>query len=239
MADRIKVLVVDDERTYRALLDKTLRAEGYEVDLAENGREALHRAANADYDIVLTDLAMPDVGGIDVLKGIKAKRPDTVVIIITGFASLDTALAAIKDGVYDYITKPFQLEEIRLTMKNAVERQRLEREKDTLVAKLEKAYAVIEELSQNRRQYQVKIEEIDRQLANRQSELTEGIRRLRGFHDRVLPDQFAKPPAKKGERKEPQAESPYDRLNKAVQLRKDGTISAEEFRLLKKKILAE
>jgi YesN/AraC family two-component response regulator len=238
MPPPLRILVVDDERMYCALLEQTLAAEGYAVDTADNGRQALARFAERDYDIVLTDLQMPDVNGIEVLKAAKARRPATIGIIVTGFASLDTALAAIKDGVYDYITKPFQLEEIKLTVKNAGERLRLETEREDLVQRLEKAYAVIQGLTKNRREYQDKIAEIDQQLLSRQRELTDDMRRLRGFHDRVLPAQFRGAKAAAGKEAAPvEGRSAFEQLNRAVQLRNEGAITEEEFRLLKKKII--
>jgi len=229
----LKVLVVDDESMYRHLLQKTLVTEGYQVDVAEDGYQAVEQIKNNDYDIVLTDLAMPHVGGIEVLKEAKKKNESTIVIIITGYASLDTALAAIKDGVYDYITKPFQLDEIRLTMKNAGGHLWLENQNRLLLAKLDEAYQRIEQLSNNRREYESKISEIDQQLADRQNEINESMKRLKGFHDRVLPVQFTN-----GNKAESESDS-YLRLMDAVKLRNEGIITEQEFLLLKRKILKE
>jgi len=234
MADQLKVLVVDDERMYRQLLQQTLETEGFQVVVAEDGKDALARIENAEFDIVLTDLAMPEVGGIEVLKQAKKKRESTVVVIITGFASLDTALAAIKDGVYDYITKPLQLDYIKLTMKNAGEKIRLMQMNEMLLQKLDQAYVKFDDLAFNRREYEEKITEIDRQLAQKQDEITEGIRRLKGFQDRILPIQYT--PRFNGKVTH---KSIFEQLKEALQMRKDGMINEQEFKLLKKKILAE
>lgn len=241
MDEPLKILVVDDERMYRVLLEKTLLDEGYRVETADGGRAALKLIADNEFDVILTDLKMPDVDGIEVLKAAKTRRAATVVIIVTGYASLDTALTAIKDGVYDYITKPFQLEEIKLTLKNAGERLGLEKNRDELLQKLEKAYSTIEELVNNRNTYNAKVQEIDRQLASRQKELAEDMRRLRGFHDRVLPIQFntsaANPPAPS--KSAVREATVLSRLREATDLHQSGAIDEREFKLLKKKILTE
>ncbi len=232
---RLKVLVVDDERMYRYLLQKALEAEEYEVLIAEDGERAIQLIEQNNFDIVLTDLAMPGKDGLAVLRAAKKKNDLTVVIIITGYASLDTALAAIHDGVYDYITKPFQLDEIKLTLKNASERINLKRLNEELLAKLEEAYHKLDDLTQNRQQSEYKITEIDKQLAQRQQEITDNMRRLRGFHDRVFPFQFESNRAVEEEPKEDQPA--YSQIKEAIKLWKNGAITEQEFRILKRKIL--
>ncbi len=232
---QLKVLVVDDERMYRYLLQKALEAEDYEVFIAEDGERAIELIQQNNFDIVLTDLAMPNKDGLAVLRAAKKKNDLTVVIIITGYASLDTALAAIHDGVYDYITKPFQLDEIKLTLKNASERINLRRLNEELLAKLEEAYRKIEDLSRNSQQSSVKITDIDKQLALRQQEITDNMRRLRGFHDRVFPFQFESNRAAEDEPKED--EPAYSQIREAIKLWKNGAITEQEFKILKRKIL--
>ncbi|MDP8224546.1 MAG: response regulator [Candidatus Lernaella stagnicola] len=236
MSKALRILVVDDERMYRTLLEKTLTAEEYLVETAGDGREAIDRISRTHFDIVLTDLAMPNISGIEVLKAAKAKDATTVVVIITGFASLDTALAAIRDGVYDYITKPFQIEEIRLTIANARDRILLERESAQLAAKLSKAYEMIESLTQNKQEFDAKVLEIEAQLASRQQTINEGMKRLRGFHDRVLPVQFRVAGEENGSAGSSN-DAVVQKLREATQLHKQGMIDDDEFRLLKKRIL--
>ncbi len=220
---------------YRYLLQKALEAEDYEVLIAEDGERAIELIQQHSFDIVLTDLAMPGSDGLAVLRAAKNKNDLTVVIIITGYASLDTALAAIHDGVYDYITKPFQLDEIKLTLKNASERINLKRLNEELLAKLEEAYNKIEELTRNRRQGEHKITEIDKQLAQRQQEITDNMKRLRGFHDRVFPFQFA---SNRPVEEEPKEDQPaYSQIKEAIKLWKNGAITEQEFKILKRKIL--
>jgi DNA-binding NtrC family response regulator len=102
-----RILVVDDEDIVRTSCSRTLSPEGYEVKLAKNGIEGLKMASEERFDLVLTDLKMPDMDGIEVLRIIKGKWPETAVIIVTGYQTVDTAVKAIKLGAYDYIEKPF------------------------------------------------------------------------------------------------------------------------------------
>ena len=123
-----KILVVDDEQSMREFLDIMLKKEGYKVSLASNGEEVLKLIEKDIFDLVLLDIRMPKMDGIAVLKKIKATSPETVVIMITAYASADTAIKAMKEGAYDYITKPFKVEEIKLIIKNALEKKNLQKE---------------------------------------------------------------------------------------------------------------
>jgi len=123
-----KILVADDEQSMREFLDIMLKKEGYKVSLASNGEEAVKFIDNDLFDLVLLDIRMPKLDGISALKKIKAIAPETVVIMITAYASADTAIKAMKEGAYDYITKPFKVEEIKLIIKNALEKKNLQKE---------------------------------------------------------------------------------------------------------------
>jgi two-component system response regulator PilR (NtrC family) len=221
----IKVLVVDDEPTYRDLLGETLEADGFAVDVAAGGGEAIEKIIRQDFDVVITDLVMPHIDGLEVLRAAKRKKASTMVIVITGYASLETALAAIKEGVYDYITKPFQLDEIRLTLKNAAEKYALARANEELLAQLDQLRRHVEELMASRLRHGEKIEEIDRQLGDQRHEITEGLRRLRGLA-----------PIKPTSADENE-QSPYEMLMNAIRLRREEAISDSEFQALKDKIL--
>jgi two-component system response regulator PilR (NtrC family) len=98
------------------------------VDVAESGAEALGRSARCSYDLVVSDIRMPDMSGIDLLRELKAASPAALVVLMTAFASTQTAVAALKLGAYDYLTKPFDVEEFRIVIRNALERQRLHQE---------------------------------------------------------------------------------------------------------------
>ena len=125
---RDKILVADDEQSMREFLDIMLRKEGYKVSLAPNGEEVLKLLEKDIFDLILMDIRMPRLDGISTLKKIKAISPETIVIMITAYASADTAIKAMKEGAYDYITKPFKVEEIKLIIKNALEKKNLQKE---------------------------------------------------------------------------------------------------------------
>ena len=119
-----KILVVDDEQGLRDVLSIMLKRAGYAVTVASDGDEAIAQVQKEIFDLVITDLKMPRVGGLEVLKAVKAASPDTVVLMITAFASADSAVEAMKHGADDYLTKPFQVDEVQLIIRNAIERRR-------------------------------------------------------------------------------------------------------------------
>jgi two-component system response regulator PilR (NtrC family) len=123
-----KILVVDDEKSMRDFLSIVLKKEGYYVSTAGNGDEALKLLQTDIYDLVLTDIKMPGADGLEILRTAKRTSPDTVVLMITAYASAETAIEAMKQGAYDYISKPFQIEEVKLIIHNALEQRRLKAE---------------------------------------------------------------------------------------------------------------
>src|SRR5919108_1534152 len=127
-----RVLVVDDERSMRELLAIMLRQAGHDVTVADGGKAAIEALNNDTFDLVITDLRMREIDGLAVLRAAKEHSPQTVVLVITAFASTETAVEAMKLGAYDYLTKPFKLDEIRLTIGNALERKRLQDENQAL-----------------------------------------------------------------------------------------------------------
>ena len=120
-----RVLVVDDEKSMRDLLAITLKRAGHEVAVAEGGEAAIEAIRADTFDAIITDLRMPKVDGLGVLRAAKELSPETAVLVVTAFASTETAVEAMKLGAYDYITKPFKLDEVDLIIKNALERKRL------------------------------------------------------------------------------------------------------------------
>jgi two-component system response regulator PilR (NtrC family) len=123
-----KILVVDDERSMREVLCIMLKRAGYAVTEATDGEDAIAQVNKDIFDLVITDLKMPKVGGLEVLKAVKEVSPETVVLLITAFASTESAVEAMKRGAYDYITKPFQIDEVQLIIRNALEKHRLSTE---------------------------------------------------------------------------------------------------------------
>lgn len=135
----LRILVADDDRDAREALSEILKRNGYEIEVAADGSEAMAMIHGAAYDIVLTDLKMPGADGIEVLRAAAGKKNDCLVILVTGFASLETALQAIRHGAYDYLTKPFRMDELLLVVRNAAERVGLVRQNRRLMHELEAA----------------------------------------------------------------------------------------------------
>ena len=132
-----RILVVDDEQSMRDFLSIMLKKEGYDVVTAENGGGALKAIQAEIFDLVITDVKMPGIDGIEVLKTVKEVSPETVVIMITAFATAETAVEAMKLGAYDYITKPFKVDEIKLVIQKALEKRYLRKENILLRREIE------------------------------------------------------------------------------------------------------
>ena len=123
------ILVVDDEISMRELLDFMLEKEGYEVSTAGSGKEAIAMIERMDFDLLLCDIRLGDMTGIDVLRAAKAKNQHTVVIMISAYATAETAVQAMNDGAYDYLPKPFDNNELKQAIARALEMRTLEQEK--------------------------------------------------------------------------------------------------------------
>src|SRR5512141_596720 len=135
-----KILVVDDEPGMRSLLSKVLTKGGYFVSAFERGQDALDSMSGEDYDLAVLDIEMPGMSGIELLKKIKAKDTGLNVVMITAYGSLQSAVEAMRQGAYDYLTKPFQMEEIKLVVEKALERERHINENRELHRELEEQY---------------------------------------------------------------------------------------------------
>lgn len=136
----LRVLLVDDYIPSRNVLEEFLEGGDFSIHTAENGLEAIHALKKKRFDLVITDLKMPGANGIEVLKRAREVNPDVQVIIITGYASLETAIEAIKEGAYDYITRPFKLDEMKVVVENACEKIRLIEENQKLIQNLDELY---------------------------------------------------------------------------------------------------
>jgi two-component system response regulator PilR (NtrC family) len=126
------ILVVDDELSMRELLDVMLTKEGYQVSCAETGRKAISLIEKTDFDLLLCDIRLGDITGIDVLKALRSQNQDTVVIMISAYATTEAAVEAMNEGAYDFVPKPFNNEELKHTIKNALKLKTLEHEKKIL-----------------------------------------------------------------------------------------------------------
>jgi CheY-like chemotaxis protein/glycine cleavage system H lipoate-binding protein len=139
MEDKVKILVVDDELPVCRSISSALEAEDYVIDTTLSGEEALKKEEENRYDVMLVDLMMPGMSGMDLLKAVREKRPDIVVIMITGYPTMETAVQSVMLGAFDYIPKPFTPEELRSIVSRALERRRLYERKITAKAKVGEA----------------------------------------------------------------------------------------------------
>ena len=141
MQDGKSILIVDDEANIRRVLDAVFSKDGYRVLTAENGKKALDIiSTEPDLDVLLCDLIMPDLNGIEVLKSAREINPFLSVVMITAHGTIKTAVDAMRFGAFDYITKPFDMDEIKLIVKNALERRRLLAENTELKQELRSRY---------------------------------------------------------------------------------------------------
>jgi DNA-binding NtrC family response regulator len=126
--EQVKILVVDDEEGVRHLLQRILQERGYEVITAADGEEALYVVSQGEADVVLLDIKMPGMSGMEVLDELAAQYPDVCVVMVTAVADTETAVSALKRGAYDYITKPFNRDSVLQKVQEAIQRwsQRLQ-----------------------------------------------------------------------------------------------------------------
>ena len=132
-----KLLIVDDEKNIRASLVRFFQSLGHQASEAESGTSAVAMLADGQFDLVLTDFRMAEINGLELLKEVKRTHPDTLVILMTAYATVENAVAAMKAGAYDYLTKPFTLEQIQLTVERAIHLQGLRAENRALRATMD------------------------------------------------------------------------------------------------------
>jgi len=132
-----RILIVDDETIVRESLGSWFREEGYSVDVAASAREALEKLTIKDWDIFLLDIRMPGMDGLELQRKIKESHPDSTIIIMTAYASVETAVEAMKQGAYDYIVKPFDPDDLEHLVRNAIERKNLVSENIQLRSKID------------------------------------------------------------------------------------------------------
>lgn len=149
MQQNKKILIVDDEQIALRNLEHIMKKEGYEITSTQSGQNALKLLEEQQFDLVLTDLKMEKVDGHQILKRCKELAPDTEVIMITGYASLQSAIQVMKKGAYDYITKPFKLDEVRKVVKEAMEKVMLKKENHQLREQIDKFAGKVKFITQN------------------------------------------------------------------------------------------
>jgi len=143
---RLSILIVDDEQVVRDSLVHWFGEEGYEVESSDNASDALTKLAAREFDLVIADIRMPGMDGIELLEKVKSEQMDTSVILMTGYASVETAVRALKHGAFDYITKPFDPDELSVVARNALEQHRLKRENRILRQQITESTHSITEL---------------------------------------------------------------------------------------------
>jgi two-component system, NtrC family, nitrogen regulation response regulator NtrX len=137
------ILIVDDEKAIRKTLSEILSYEGYKIDDAENGEDALRKLKEKNYDVVLCDIKMPKVDGIEFLERSKEINPDVPIIMISGHGTIETAVEAVKKGAFDYVAKPPDLNRLLITIRNALDRQSLVTETKVLKRKVSRVQEMI------------------------------------------------------------------------------------------------
>src|SRR5215213_7654520 len=145
-----RVLVVDDETAIREAIRMTLEYEGYKIDEARSGQDALDKAVKTDFDAILLDIKMPVLDGIEVLENLKSQKVRSPVVMVSGHGDVHTAVECTKRGAFDFLEKPLNRDKLLLTVRNAVRQRSLEEENTGLKEKAEKEYQLVGEASSMR-----------------------------------------------------------------------------------------
>ena len=221
----LRIWIAEDEGELREALGRSLSREGREILLFANGKELLEQLKrDPAFDIILADLLMPEVDGLQVLQKSKECNPDGIVIIMTGYASLDTAIQAIRGGAYDYIRKPFKLDEIELVVKNAGEKIALVRENRLLLQRLKDTMEEMREIRKppahapDAREARSPAD-LDHELAGMDVLLKQMIPSDYDFKDRE------------------HREKTYQEVKKLIEYKKEGLLTEAEFFSMKNQLL--
>jgi DNA-binding NtrC family response regulator len=137
---KANIMVIDDEESMCKFMQIMLQKEGYDVITSQSSYQALNLLKQKNYDLVIADLMMPELNGLELLSRVKSLDPDANFIVMTAYASVDTAIEALKKGAYDYLTKPFKVDEIRIAVKKALEQKRITRENISLKKQLKREF---------------------------------------------------------------------------------------------------
>ncbi len=223
---KIDIILADDNDIFRELILTALSSDDRHITSCQDGKEALEWLEKKPFDLLITDLKMPEVEGIELLKAARKLHPEMLVIIVTGFGSLESAIEAIRLGAYDYLQKPFKIEEIQLVVNNACERIKLKRQNRLLWDQLVAAY---EELAR------LKNEELYRQAVQKGSEsktiAANGSPMGHSFY-------FADPPLNLYEKDLPSRSQLLTQLERLATLKKEGLLSDSEFETCKETVMS-
>jgi len=221
----LRIWIVEDEDELREALGKSLSQEGREILLFADGKEILeHLKRDPVFDIIIADLLMPEVDGLQVLQKSKECNPEGIVIIMTGYASLDTAIRAIRGGAYDYIRKPFKLDEIEVIVKNAGEKIVLVRENRLLLQRLKDT---MEEMKEIRKP---PAHAPDAREASSPADLDHKLSEMDVLLKQMIPSDYDFKDREHRERT-------YQEIKKLIEYKKDGLLTEAEFFSMKNQLL--
>ena len=221
----LQIWIAEDEDELREALGKFLSREGREILLFADGKELLqHLKRDPAFDIIIADLLMPEVDGLQVLQKSKECNPEGIVIIMTGYASLDTAIRAIRGGAYDYIRKPFKLDEIEMIVKNAGEKIVLVRENRRLLQRLKDT---MEEMREIRKP---PAHAPDAREAPSPADLDHELSEMDVLLKQMIPSDYD---FKDREHRE----KTYQEIKKLIEYKKEGLLSEAEFFSMKNQLL--
>jgi DNA-binding NtrC family response regulator len=186
---KLSILVVDDDETLRAALCEYLKRQGMKVTACHDGAEAILtlKTRPEPFDVVITDLIMPGAGGMDVLRESRNRSKDTQVIIITGYASLETAIDAMHQGAFDYVAKPFKLVEISLILAKIGERKLLVQENSALAERIQSLYSRLDLLKENRTRLEKFMMETTDKLDEQSRKIEDCLNLIQTFTHRIEP----------------------------------------------------
>jgi DNA-binding NtrC family response regulator len=171
----LRVLIVDDDDAFRAALIEFLQLRGRQVRSCRDGQEAIRvlQEEHEPYDVVITDLIMPSIGGLEVIQAAKKRYAETQVVVITGFASLETAIDSMRQGAFDYIAKPFKLVELDLIIEKISERKKLMEQNQKLTERVQSLYTRLDLLKDNRSKLDRFVAETSQQLEQHAHQIDE------------------------------------------------------------------
>jgi DNA-binding NtrC family response regulator len=230
--NEVRILIADDDKKGLEFLAEILNGDGREIETALDGLEAIRMLQTTPFDLIITDLRMPGASGIEVLKEARQINPKALVIVITGFATFNTALEAIEAGAYSYLTKPFKIDEIEILVNNAIENIYLLRENEALLSSLKTVHGELETLKATKEQLEQKLDLINKKMEQSQQEIIDSSSSFHLFPRNILPLHYT------SAYKEDKTKI-LEVVKKLAELHQEGIIAEEEFMLYKKKLLAK
>jgi CheY-like chemotaxis protein len=223
-AEKIQVLVVEDDDSFRDAILGFLKKPDRDISAEKNGKEAIQALQSHPFDLVISDLMMPGADGMEVLREAKKRNPDCVVILVTGYASLDSALQAIRGGAYDYLRKPFKLDQLEIVVNNACEKISLIRENQRLLQKLKEAMEEMKDMRKTSLLQRVPVEPLP------SATLDHKISEMDLLLKQMIPSDYD------FKNKEHQ-EKTFRYLQKLIEYRREGLLNESEFSSMKKMLL--